>query len=250
LEAIDTQRWDDITRLVGLTDAGDPIRIVLEAEDSDLGHRVPSWIAGFAAQPSETVVIFPRRSPTYPDDTLEDVLRHEVAHILIGRAAAGRPIPRWFDEGFAMEVERERRFRDQTELLYQLVTGNRANLGELSRLFNGGQNDQSRAYAIAGAMAHDLRSRFGDMIAARILARVRGGASFDDAFLSETRITPEDFDMEFWNRQRAWTTWVPIVTSTGILWPAITLLALLAIYIRRRRNREIEKRWEDEGDGL
>jgi hypothetical protein len=55
LEAIDTQRWDDITSLVGLTDAGDPIRIVLEAEDSDLAHRVPSWIAGFAAQPSETV---------------------------------------------------------------------------------------------------------------------------------------------------------------------------------------------------
>ena len=37
--------------------------------------------------------------------TLEDVLRHEVAHVLISRAAGGRAVPRWFHEGVAMSVD-------------------------------------------------------------------------------------------------------------------------------------------------
>src|SRR5207245_1925365 len=82
----------------------------------------------------------PVRSPGYPDNTLEDVLRHEVAHILIWRASAGRPVPRWFNEGLAMEVERMRRFQDQTQLLYQLITGGRTSLEHLDRLFAGSQN--------------------------------------------------------------------------------------------------------------
>jgi len=248
LQSIDTERWADITRLVGLSDAGEPIRVVLQAEDSNVARNAPRWIAGFAVEALGTVVIFPSRSPIYPDNTLEDVLRHEVAHVLIGRAAAGQPVPRWFDEGLAMEAERERRFRDQTQLLYQLVTGPRTNLDDLNRLFRGGESDQVRAYAIAGALVHEVRQRFGAGISGRILARIRDGASFDEAFRSETGLEPIAFENEFWKSQRIWTTWLSIFTSAGILWPAIALLALVAIYVRHRRNLEIEKRWEEEGD--
>jgi hypothetical protein len=246
LESINTTRWGDISRLIGVSDVGRPVRIVLETESSNLARNVPPWISGFAVEREDTVVIFPARAPSYPDDTLEDVLRHEVAHVLIGHAAAGNPVPRWFDEGLAMEAERERRFRDQTQLLYQLVTGTRADLIELDRLFTGGQQDQERAYAIAGSLVHELRQQYGSTIGAQILSRVRTGSSFDAAFSAETGVTPQLFETHFWEGQRIWTAWVPILTSSAVLWPGITLLALLAIYMRHRRNREIEKRWEEE----
>src|SRR5438132_7235917 len=121
-----------------MTDPGPVIKVVLAPENSDLARRVSPWIAGFATGGSD-IVIFPARSPSYPHGTLEDVLRHEVAHILIERASAGRPIPRWFNEGFAMTVEHAWRFEDQTQVLYQLVLGSRTNLTDMDRLFSGTQ---------------------------------------------------------------------------------------------------------------
>ncbi len=246
IESMDLRRLSDITRLVGIADPGPAIRVVLATESSDLAHSVPPWISGFAVGASDLVVIFPARSPNYPDDTLEDVLRHEIAHVLIWRAATGQPIPRWFDEGLAMSAERERRFQDQTQLLYQLVTSSRTNLVELNHLFAGNQTDQIRAYALAGALVHDVSDRYGHSAFAEILKRVSRGAPFNPAFEAATGITPEAMETEFWQRQRIWTTWVPIITSSTTLWLTVTLLALLAIHLRRRKNREIERRWAEE----
>ena len=150
LEAIDSKRFDDIARTVGLIDTATPIQVVLAPESAAVASEVAPWIAGFASTgtgASELVVIFPARTPGYPNSSLEDVLRHEVAHILIGRASAHRPIPRWFNEGLAMSVERGWRFQDEGQMLYQLATGSRTSLDALDRMFEGTQGDVTRAYA-------------------------------------------------------------------------------------------------------
>jgi hypothetical protein len=193
-------------------------------------------------------VIFPARSPGYPDHTLEDVLRHEVAHVLISRAAAGRPIPRWFNEGVAMAVERDRQFQDETQLLYQLVTGGRTDMDAIDRLFSGTQSDQVRAYALAGAFVHEMVARSGSTVIQDILRRVTRGSRFESAFADATGQTLAQAQIEFWRSQRIWTSWIPIITSSTLLWSTITILALLAFYMRRRRNRELEKQWEEDGD--
>jgi hypothetical protein len=249
LESIGPQRLADIPRLLGMIPGALPaIHVMLAAENSDLARRVPPWISGFAVGDSDLVVMFPARSLSYPNDTLEDVLRHEIAHVLIWHASGGRPIPRWFDEGLAMAVERERGLEDQTQLLYQLVTGSRTNLEELNRLFLGGRNDQTRAYALAGTLVHDVLQQHGPAAFGEILMRVSRGARFDSAFADVIGMSPADMDSEFWLRQRIWTTWVPLITSSTTLWLAVTLLAILAIYMRHRRNRQLEEQWAEEDD--
>src|SRR5213080_737875 len=250
LQSIPPGRFADIAEFLGLIDAGPVIQVKLATETSDLARGIAPWVSGFAVGESNLIVIFPARSPGYPDNTLEDVLRHEVAHILIWRASAGRPVPRWFNEGVAMEVERARRFQDQTQLLYHLVTGGRTDLEHLDRLFSGSQNDQTRAYALAGAFVHDLVQEHGRAAYREILMRIRRGSPFDIAFADVTGITPSHAESLFWDRQRIWTSWLPIVTSSATLWLAVTTLALVAIYVRRRRNREIEDQWakEEESD--
>jgi len=250
LESIPPSRFADIAEFLGVMDPRPAIQVLLATEASDLAREVAPWISGFAVGESNLIVIFPSRSPGYPDNTLEDVLRHEVAHILIWRASAGRPVPRWFNEGVAMEVERARRFQDQTQLLYHLVTGGRTDLEHLDRLFSGSQNDQTRAYALAGAFVHDLVQEHGQAAYREILMRIRRGSPFDIAFADVTGITPSHAESVFWDRQRIWTSWLPIVTSSATLWLAVTTLALVAIYVRRRRNREIEEQWakEEESD--
>jgi hypothetical protein len=247
-ESNDPTRLAGIQQLIGLPDAGAAIPVMLATEDSDWARRVSPWVAGFAVDSPELVVIFPARSPTYPHDTLDDVLRHEVTHVLIARASAHRPIPRWFNEGLAMAAEHGWRFEDQTQLLYQLVLGPRIDLNELDDLFAGGRSSQSRAYALSGAIVQDLLQRHGMAVAREILMRVRNGASFDTAFTDAVGSPPSRAESDFWDRQRIWTTWVPVLTSSAVLWIAVTLLALLAIRRRRQKDAEIVRRWEDEGE--
>jgi len=246
LAAWHKERVADILSLVGLPQPGAPIRIVLATEASEWARDVRPWVAGFAVESVGLIVLFPDRSPAYPDDNFDDVFRHELTHVLVWRAAGGEPVPRWFDEGLAMAAERDRRFKDQTELLYQLLTGSSTTLVQLNALFAGGRNEQIRAYAIAGAIVHDILQRHGRQAGSQILARVRTGASFDDACRAATGLTLESLEAAFWRRQRIWTMWLPIVGSSTTLWLGITFLALLAIYMRHRKNREIEKRWEEE----
>src|SRR5689334_8328433 len=106
LESFDQSRLLGVMRLLRISDPRPAIRVVLASERSDWAKQVPPSTVGFAVAEENLVVLFPSRSPTYPQDTLEDVLHHEVAHVLIARAAAGRPVPRWFHEGLAMAAER------------------------------------------------------------------------------------------------------------------------------------------------
>jgi hypothetical protein len=244
MESVDRIRLDDVVRLVGLKDPGPPIFVVLAPSSSDLARSVDSSIAGFATR--DNVVIFPSRSPSYPHSTLDDVLRHEVAHALIWRASAGRPIPRWFNEGLATAAERRRGFRDQTQLFLHLASGYRLSLPEINRLFDGGQTDRTRAYLLSGAHVWDLLIKHGESAGGRILEEVGNGAAFETAFTNVIGQSTVAAEADFWNRQRVWTTWIPILFSQEVLWLAITLLAILAFWRIRKRNAAIRKRWEEE----
>jgi hypothetical protein len=255
LEAIDAKRFRDIAEMVGLTVQGPPIRVVLAPETSDVARKMDPWIAGFAStgegpeEKDEMVVLFPERTPSYPNSSLEDVLRHEVAHVLIGRASAQRPIPRWFNEGLAMSVERGWRLQDEGQLVYQLAVGSRTSLDGLDRMFSGEQPEVTRAYVLSGALVHDLLQRHGAGISAEILRRMNEGASFEHAFTEAVGLTPAEAEAEFWMRQYTWAAWLPTLTSTTTLWFVVTALALLAIVRRIMKNRAIEKKWAEEGVG-
>ncbi|HSF38739.1 MAG TPA: hypothetical protein VLT87_03035, partial [Thermoanaerobaculia bacterium] len=96
------EELESAQRLTGLADPGPPIRVILAPEGSGLALAVPPWVSGYAYSDRGIVVLLPSRTPSYPDSSLEDLLRHEVAHVLIARASGNRPLPRWFHEGTAM----------------------------------------------------------------------------------------------------------------------------------------------------
>ena len=235
----------DVSALIGGEADGPPIRVVLAAGSSEWARRVPPWTAGFAVG-GELIVLFPARAPIYPHGTLEDVLRHELAHVLIARASGGRPVPRWFNEGLAMAAERPWGLADRTRLAWELAFRQRVTLIEIDRLFAGDREDQTRAYAVAGWFVSDLLNDHGSHVAREVLARMARGLSFDRAFAEATGLTLVSAEGEFWDRQRTWTTWVPLVTSTSTLWLGIALLAVYAARRRRQRRAALHRRWAEE----
>jgi len=246
LESLDPKVFAGVLQFLGIKDPGPAIRVILAPESSDLARQTPSWIAGFAVGGTDLVVIFPARTPGYPDNSLEDVLRHEVAHVLVARAAAGQPVPRWFNEGLAMASEGSWGLEVHTRVLYELVLGPRITLTDIDRLFLGDRRSQDRAYALSGAFIRDLLRQDGSAAPGKILDRLKRGAPFDVAFADGTGRNLYDAESEFWRRQRIWTTWVPIVTSSATLWLLVTFIALLAIRRRRQKDAEIRNKWEQE----
>jgi hypothetical protein len=245
LEQIGPGQLADVAALIGPVDADAPVRVVLATEASDWAQSVPAWTAGFAVG-GDLIVLFPARSPVYPHGTLEDVLRHELAHVLIARATGGQAVPRWFNEGLAMAAERPWGLVDRSRLAYELAFGPRLALDDVDRLFGGSRRDQSRAYAVAGWFVGDLLHAHGAEFPAQLLARMGRGVPFADAYARTTGVTLVSAEADFWRRQRTWTTWFPVITSTTVLWTGITLLALYAARRRRRRREALHRRWAEE----
>lgn len=233
-------------RLVGLEDPGPPIRVFLAPEGSGAAVAVPPWVAGYAYSDRGIVVLLPARTPTYPDSSFEDLLRHEVAHVLVARAAGNRPLPRWFQEGMAMIAGLTWGLDDRTRLTMTLLADRQISLAELEERFQGGGGEVHRAYAIAGAFVRHLLEQHGPDAPGRILAGVREGLSFEDAFLRATGETLGEAEASFWSDQSFWYRWIPILTSSALLWVLITLLFLWAVRRRRARDAALRRMWEEE----
>ena len=63
--------------------------------------------------------------------------------------------------------------------------------------------------------------------AARILAAVDGGSTFDDAYLAVTGESLPVAEEKFWGRHTLLYRWLPIFGSSATLWILVTALALL-----------------------
>jgi len=246
LESFDRLALAGIVRTVGLAEPGAPIQVVLAGEDSEAARGTNAWTAGYAVGNAGLIVLFPSRSPFYPDDTLEDVLRHEVAHVLIARAAGGRPVPRWFHEGLAVAVERPWDLEDRSRLVWELIAGPRLRLREVDALFAGGQAAQARAYSLSAAFVRDLIREYGGTSPAAILRLVQDDVPFERAVATIAGRSLGSVEDRFWDRQRVWTVWMPYVTGGSALWLGVIALATLAVWRRRRHSAQIRRRWDEE----
>ncbi|MDX1644045.1 MAG: hypothetical protein R3244_06785 [Thermoanaerobaculia bacterium] len=246
LEALPAERFEPVMRMVGLERAGPPIRVDLATEDSPQADAAESWVAGYAYGALGHVVLFVERTPPYPDGSLEELLDHEVAHVLIARAAANRPVPRWFNEGVAMVAGHSWGLEDTSRLTLAMLTESEMPLEGIDRLFAGHSGEVARAYALSGALVRDLLHRFGSRTVATILEQVRYGVAFEEAFFRATGTTVAELEESFWNRHSFWYRWVPILGSSATIWLGVTLLALLAFRRRKQRDAEIRARWERE----
>src|SRR5262245_8297666 len=234
-------------RLTGLREAGPPIRVALVEEGSDPARSAPEWALGYARGGAGTIVLIPSRARSYPYGSLESLLHHEVAHVLVARAAGGRPVPRWFNEGLAMIAGREWTMGDRSRLFIELLPGSRVPVSRLDELFDRtSRAGADRAYTLSAALVRDLVDRYGVDFPGAVLAGLARGETFEDAFRRATGVPLEVAAASFYRRQSFWSLWLPALTSTATFWTGVTLLALWAAKKRREKSERIRQGWEAE----
>lgn len=245
----DPERLRPAMRLVGLEDPGPPIRVILAPENSPTALSTPAWVSGFAAAgraEEPIVVLLPARVPRYPDGNLAELLQHEVAHVLITRAAGGRAVPRWFHEGLAMAASRGTGLEDRTRMALAVLVDGSLPLGSLDRAFQAGPPATHKAYALSRDFVETLLRRHGEAAAARILAEVARDQTFEAAFAASTGESLAEVETSYWRRRTFWNRWVPVLSSSAALWIAITMLALVAFRRRRQWDEARRAQWDQE----
>jgi hypothetical protein len=246
LSATDPERLRALVNLVGLEDAGAPIHVVLAPENHPLARRADAGIGGYALPDRSLAVLLPARVPRYPYDSLEVLLLHEVTHVLAARAAGGKDLPRWFDEGLALLASHGWSLADRSRVVLGAVSGIPGDTRALEAAFVGDAREIATAYALSGALVHHLVRRHGAELVPVTLAGVAGGKDFDAAFETAAGTSLAQAEAGFWRRYRLWYRWLPFATSGAVLWGAVTALAVLAGVRRRLRDAEIRRRWLEE----
>ncbi len=125
-----------------------PIRLILAPTratfDSLTRGRLPGWSEGAAFPDAGTIVLLTDR----PSVRLPVALRHELAHLAL-RARVRRPLPLWFEEGYAAVAAGEWDRLDALRLNWQVARGVELDLDQVDRSLRSDQPDAATAYALA-----------------------------------------------------------------------------------------------------
>lgn len=224
-----------------------PIRLILAPSratfDSLTRGRLPSWSDG-AAFPDAGVVVLLSDRPTV---RLSDELRHELAHLALRwRLGEGRPLPLWFEEGYAAVAAREWGRLDALRLNWQLARGRRMDLDEVDAALRGDATDAQSAYALATTAVLLLERWGGERGLGALIEHLGSSGGFDTALRQTYHVTEGDFE-ERWQRDlSAHYGWLAWAQAVGAFWALLALLMVWLVVRRRRRDRVRRARLDED----
>ncbi len=228
--------WSEIEAdLVGDVDDDVDITFVNNAGRVAEASGMPHWAAGVAHPPSGRIIIA-RHAPDGSPTNLEELLRHEMAHVILHRATGGNEVPRWFHEGVAESFNGTLSF-GRTQTLASAVFGPGVpDLEQLEENFHGTDGPEAAvAYAAARDLVEFLRGYDGTGMRLRqVLTEVRSGHRFEVAFIRAYGEGLEELVATWRKGLPGRFVWYPLAASGGL--PFILVAPLVAIaWIRRRR---------------
>jgi hypothetical protein len=182
---------------------------------------------------------------------IEQVLEHELVHVLVGRAFAPAVAPRWLQEGMAQVLSGEVGPELASRLARQALGGGAPSLASLTASFPDDPHRADAAYALSADFVLWLDGTYGAGTVRSVVQRVARGQSPRGALLDATGQTLEQLDAAWGSRLRSF--W-PALWATQQLEPALWALVGLGLWItgaqrRAGRGRTFEG-WREEEAAL
>ena len=206
-------------------------------------HPLPSWAIG-VAYPSRNLMVI--RSPRLLKGVQENTLTtftHELTHLILAAGFKKQPIPRWLNEGMAMYASYEWRPSQDMVMGRAVLSGNLIPLDELTQAFGGKQHRVQLAYYQSYSLIHYLISNYGNQQFQELIRLLSLGQSFEDALQDSLLISSQTLEAEWKRYLKFRFNWIPLLTSTGVLWAFISLSLIGVYFVRKRRTKRILERW-------
>jgi Peptidase MA superfamily len=177
---------------------------------------------------------------------LDEVFRHELAHVALEDAVQGKHVPVWFNEGLAISLSGELAMARTKTLWSATLSGTLIPLSDLDRSFPRDNFDVSIAYAESADFMRFLTRKSDRLRFSAMIGRVREGQAFDRAMTEAYGSDLRRLELEWRSDLEHRFSVIPVLTGGGLVW-VLVLGALVAAYVRRRRrSKAILARWERE----
>ncbi len=210
-----------------------------------VGTGFPDW--GLAcALPSKRAIVVRDPKTIKGKRDLEEVVTHELTHILLHWNLTGVHIPRWFDEGLAMSQSQEWRIGMDFTLAKAKLTGSLLPLGDIDRVNTFWREKADLAYAESFSALLWLEKRFGPEAVPRIIKGLRDGHSMNGAMWRATGLGLRDCETLWlqWVKRRY--NWLSLFADTSLLWLGLTILFIIAFFFKKWKQRTILEKWKRE----
>ena len=208
-----------------------------------IGSPPPAYASG-VAYPRLHLVLISMFAPRGADATdLDQVFRHELAHVALEDAVLGQHVPVWFNEGLAIGLAGENS-ADRVKVLWNAtISGNLLPLADLDRSFPHEHFEVGIAYAESADFLRFLMRRSDRVRFAAMIQRVREAQTFDhaltDAYGADLRKLEFQWRSEVERRYSV----IPILAGGGIIWVAVIGALGWGYVKKRRRAKAILAKW-------
>ncbi|MCA9709570.1 MAG: hypothetical protein KDK70_27275 [Myxococcales bacterium] len=229
--------WAEIEEEIA-GDVDDTVEIVFVDHSGRVAEAsgMPHWVAGVAHPPTGEIIIA-RHAPDGSPTNLEELLRHEMVHVILHRATDGAEVPRWFHEGMAESFNGTLSL-GRTQTLAAAVFGPGVpRLDRLEQSFHVGDGPQvAVAYAASRDLVEFLRGYDASGVRLRqVMTELRSGHRFEVAFIHAYGRGLGELVGQWRAGLPGRFIWYPLLASGGLPFILVAPLVVVA-WIRRRRK--------------
>lgn len=200
-------------------------------------------IVAFAAPAENLIVIDCSRLHIRPH-RLDQILKHEMVHLILHRHIRSVHLPRWLDEGVAQWLSEgvaelleapQRSFFEEA-----LLSGQYIPLRNLKHNFPSDKKNLMLAYEESRSFVAFISDRYGDDRIFEILNHLQRGNEIHTAFTASLNASPEEIEDRWIRQKRRQTTWFIFlaVHLYEFLFFAAALLTVIGFirFLNKKRN--------------
>lgn len=229
----------------------DTIRIIIAATNQEFQTltqgAIPDWGAGCAI-PDESLIVLKSPRIAGSNEHLQEVVVHELSHIVLHQALRGADVPRWLDEGFAMHESREWHVWQRLMLTFTILSDTLIPLRDIRYVNSFSEQKAQLAYLESSLAVRFILSRYGQDGLQHLIRRITETDTIDGAFMDVLGIGLGEFEREWRKDLRRQYGWGAISSEIISFWFIAALVFLAAYWSKRRQARLIVQRWERENE--
>lgn len=198
--------------------------------------RAPTWADATAYPTLGAIYLRGPRARGGVAKPLEQVLDHELVHVLLGRAFAPKRPPQWLQEGVAQVMAGEHTPETADALARGMLGGGLLTLGEMSHGFPSDVRRAELAYAQSADFISWLQQTYGSEALPALVRELAAGAAIEGAVRKATGDFLEDVDTAWRARLSSGIPLSLTPLTGGEVWWALGGLMLLVGGVARRRQ--------------
>jgi hypothetical protein len=226
-----------------------PISVFIAESEAEfnklLGENFPDWGIG-AAIPEHSLIVLKSPKVFKYDKPINQVARHELAHVFIHHKVKGNEIPRFMDEGLAMYLSFEWEFGQDLFVARAVFTNSIIPLYRIESVNSFKSGKAELSYTESFLAASYFLKEYGKSNLDTLLLSLSQNEGIDQALIKSIGINYDDFQKEFSSYIKDRYRVVFLLSDSFLYWLGLAFLIIIIYFLKRWRNKKVLEKWERE----